>query len=697
MRRSRPRACSVALLTAIAVLTPLAGASATHHQSFGELVRPGVTELISVASDGSQGNGDSGSPCPTADGPSISDDGRFVAFTSLSSNFDKRDVNGSTLPDVYLRDRTSGRTKLVSVSSAGVSLPELPGILKLCQHTEAGTLGSYDPAISGDGRFIAFVSAGQVLDGGGSSSPGLPGAALSAIYVHDRLKGTTELISKAKAEGGLGMPKIANGRSDEPAISQNGRYVSFVSEATNLVETGECSEPWGDVAQVLCGGFVQAYRYDRKTQKMDLVSVTSEGVPADRGVETGSSSRHSLSDDGRSVVFESRSNLTPNDQNLCVGVPLHCTDVFVHDVKAGKTELISVGRDGVSTEANSGLMSGQAQAQAVSADGRFVTFYSDSRGLVPENHPLDSFAVYVRDRKSNRTERITTSSGGYSGSDFSSISDDGRFVLATGPGGPRDFPNVNGTSGYVRHDRKTGQTDFVRIIRYEGELQENGGGWRPVMSGSGRHFVWTSLQPHGPDDKNGVDDVWIRDMGVVPAFGTAFFDPGPKGRIAMADSKRFSSSGLLPLSDADDDSIEAIGGDAEILQARLVYRGKYDDLYARIELDRLTGLGAPLPLGSNPLVVYGIEFRLRGVRYQARIAGGLLPRFGLFRCTHGRCDEEVASLKGGYGTAGESVIATLPVELLGEGQQHRIARVRFFSALGTYELGPQTILDEARL
>lgn len=668
------------VLLALSVL-PLPPALASHHQEFGELVRPGITERVSVASDGTQGNARSGAYC-AVDGPSISDDGRFVAFTSSASNLDPHDLNGGILFDVYLHDRKTRRTSIVSVNDAGTGVPAPEGTEGPCIGTLSGPLGSYEPAISGDGRYIAFVSALQL------TTAGVPGGLpMHAIYVHDRIKGTTELVSMSRTKGELGQPTIADGPSFQPAISQNGRYVTFVSAASNLVDEQTCASSVGGVVAAGCSW--QIYVHDRKTDTTQLVSKTADGAPSPGGVATGSDARHSLSDNGRFSVFVTSSNLTPDDQNVCV-TAIFCDsrDVFVRDIQSGKTELISVGRAGTSTQALSGLLS-PGQAQAISADGRFVVFESNSKDLVPSNTPFGG-SIYVRDRQEGRTERITASTGEYLGGFRASISDDGRFVMQWATGGNAIAGEASGEwsggmTAIVRHDRKTGQTDMVQVDTYKGELQGGNQDWEPSISGSGRHFVWTSLETHGFQDENDDYDVFVRDLGAVDAFGIAFI--GLSDHLQIGDPSD-SVVDVLSIPDADRDSSGIEG--AEVLGARLVYRPSSEDLYLRLEVERLPTM-SPFIVG-DPALLYGFKVYVGETRYEVRMAGGPLPRFGLFRC-ESSC-VEVAKLRGGFGTAGESVIATIPVNLLPSHETIEMCRVGAYSAAGTFDLDSRMYLDQ---
>jgi len=157
----------------------------------------GATERVSVNSSGAQG-------AQVSYAPSISADGRYVAFASRAANLVPGDSNKSD--DVFVHDRQTGRTERVSVNTAGVQ----------------GNASSFAPYISTDGRYVSFTSNATNLVAGDSN-------AVADIYVHDRQTGTTERVSVG---GGSAQ---ADGASGQSAISSDGRYVAFSSDATNLV------------------------------------------------------------------------------------------------------------------------------------------------------------------------------------------------------------------------------------------------------------------------------------------------------------------------------------------------------------------------------------------------------------------------------------------------------------------------------
>ncbi|MBI5606907.1 MAG: FG-GAP repeat protein [Deltaproteobacteria bacterium] len=284
----------------------------------------GQTTRVSVASDGSQGIDNSYSP-------SISGDGRFVAFTSTAANLVPGDKNSGS--DIFVHDRQTGQTTLVSVASDGTQ----------------GNNDSWDPSISGDGRFVAFTSFASNLVPGDTSGR-------YDIFVHDRQTGQTTLVSVA-SDGSQ-----ANDSSYGSSISADGRYVVFQSSATNFVPANTKNG-------------LDIFVHDRQTGQTTLVSVASDGTQAN-----GYSWSPAISANGRYVVFKSyAANLVPGDTN-------GQEDIFAYDRQTGKTTRVSVASDG--TQAN-----GYSWSPAISANGRYVAFGSHATNLVPgdTNGKMDVF------------------------------------------------------------------------------------------------------------------------------------------------------------------------------------------------------------------------------------------------------------------------------------------------------------------
>jgi len=272
------------------------------------------TTRVSVDSSGAEGNDSSWW------GGAMSADGRIVAFWGLASNLVPGDTNYEE--DVFVRDRSTGITERISVSSSGAE----------------GNDQSGWPAISADGRVVAFQSRATNLVAGDTKGH-------SDIFVHDRTTGLTERVS-VNSSGAE-----ATGGSFLPAISPDGRVVAFQSLASNLVP--------GDTK-----GHPDIFVHDRSTGLTERVSVNPSGAEAN-----GWSSESAISADGRVVAFSSYArNLVPGDTN-------NRSDVFVHHRSTGLTERVSVDSSG--TEGNSG-----SGYPALSAEGQLVAFYSKASNLV---------------------------------------------------------------------------------------------------------------------------------------------------------------------------------------------------------------------------------------------------------------------------------------------------------------------------
>ena len=335
-----------------------------------------TSDRVSVDSAAGQGNGNSGSW-----GAAISiDDGRYVAFASSATNLVPGDTNAQ--PDMFVHDRSTGITERVSVDSAG---------------NQANGLNFWGPAISGDGRYVAFASSATNLvpnDTNGEDD----------IFLHDRSTGITERVNVDSAgnqtngySGFLGI-----------AINADGRYVAFDSDATNLVPDDTNGQP-------------DIFLHDRSTGTTERVSVDSAGNQAN-----GWSEVEAISPDGRYAAFTSpASNLVPNDTNTCPDWSPSCLDVFIHDRQTGATQRVSVDSSGNQGNKESG-------GPAISGDLRYVAFWSRASNLVPDD--TNGYGdVFLRDQLNGTTKRISADSDGNQGNATSigtrvAIGLDSRFV-----------------------------------------------------------------------------------------------------------------------------------------------------------------------------------------------------------------------------------------------------------------------------
>lgn len=277
----------------------------------------GETTRVSLSSAHEQANGASSAP-------SISPDGRYVAFVSAASNLVSGDGNG--VADVFVADRVTGRTARVSESSSG---------------SQANGASS-EPSIALDGRYVAFRSDASDLVSGDSN-----GAA--DVFVADRVAGETTRVS----EGVLAAQ--ANGASASPAITPDGRFVAFSSAASNLV--------LGD-----SNGVADVFVADRGTNTGEgpvgglgvFGQTTRVSLTASGGQSSGESSEPAISSNGRAVAFTSAADLTGGGDDNAQ------PDVYVRDRVAESTALAS------------GAMNAASRSPAISADGSYVAFASDA-------------------------------------------------------------------------------------------------------------------------------------------------------------------------------------------------------------------------------------------------------------------------------------------------------------------------------
>jgi cysteine-rich repeat protein len=328
----------------------------------------GETARVSVSSSGEQADGNS-----TANG--ISADGRFVVFDGGVDNLAPGDTNDAS--DVFVHDRLTGETTRVSVSSSG----------------EQANFGSSDGTISANGRFVGFFSGADNLVPGDTNDA-------NDVFVHDRLTGETTRVSVSSSGE---QAHVFFFGSLLPDMSADGRFVSFSSDADNLVpDDFNCCSVGFDV-----------FLHDRLTGETTRLSVSASGEEA-----LGNSIGAAMSADGRFVSFSSdANNLVPGDTN-------GRDDAFVHDRLTGETTRVSVSSSGEQADRLS------LPGQAISADGRFSSFSSDADNLVPGD-TNDASDVFVHDRLTGETTRVSVSSSGEqaAGPSFiNGISADGRFV-----------------------------------------------------------------------------------------------------------------------------------------------------------------------------------------------------------------------------------------------------------------------------
>ena len=283
-----------------------------------------------------------GGPQGGARQPSISSDGRYVAYTSTVSWTQDNDDNAD---DVFRFDRRTETT--IHLSGPWYNDGE----------SISGFANS--PSISGDGNLVAFAS-----DGGDSVVDEDTGSG-TQVFVRDVEADRTSFVSRATD----GRPPRAD--SLDPAISGNGRYVFFASRATNLTPEGGPG----------------LFRHDRRTGDVVMVSVTPTGAAA-----AGASAQPSTTPDGNFVAWTSNApDLVPETAGRIVPAATSRirTEVYIRDIALGETLLVSVSR------ANTGS-AGQSYQPAIGGAGRFIAFASDSEILVADDDN-ETYDVFLRD------------------------------------------------------------------------------------------------------------------------------------------------------------------------------------------------------------------------------------------------------------------------------------------------------------
>jgi hypothetical protein len=690
-------------LVSAVLLTVLPQANAHHDENVYKLNR-GTTERVSVSSTGQEGDQHSGAgTCGGRRGwmYSASNNGRFVTFASKAGNLHPADKNDKMIQDIFVFDRKEKRTEIVSVMPSGLSPDAPPGVtdgFDLCQAVPA--IRSYNPAISGNGRYVAFVSNLPLT---GTNDLEAANLLLDKVFVRDLKKGTTELISRTW-DGSPGVGVEGSGIRGL-TISNDGRFIAFTSDVISI--TKEVCSPTEAPPFIGGGGgsCLQTYVRDRVLNETTLVSKSSAGIAADFGSESPS-----ISGNGRYVAFHSEaSNLVPNDNNLCfqnIQVGPSCSDVFVHDLWKRQTELVSIARDGSHPNGASRLDDWLSAPQAISDDGRFVSFSSFALDLVPANNLADPSHHFVRDRKASRTERVSVSSTGTMLMAFAgapTLSDTGRYLLSSMSGRPAPYLAHDHGGGSHLVDRKTGQVDWVTTgasdaSHHPGDsallIPSVGGNARFVLGSHDKGFVVGN-------DTNDAIDVFVRDIGGLQEIGVSHVGlPATRARLIPRLNAYNTSSGWGTYRDAPDDTSIA-SPVSEILRARVAHRLALRDLYVRVDVERLatadplTGL-LPLPILHTARFEIGdriFELRVQGWGGPAAQGGGI---FGVFDCSEGTCDE-ISRVPGGYGTIGENFVAAIPLRHLDLERGGTIDRLEFTSGTGTYVSGLELRFDGLRV
>jgi hypothetical protein len=413
--------------------------------------------------------------------PTITPDGRYVAFISSASNLVTDDAATLFSESVFVRDLQLATTTLVSRNFSGTARGN-------------SASGWFDPlGISADGRYVVFTSSATDLVATPDNNN------QTDVFVRDLQAHTTALVSITQNGSGVG-----NGSSGSAVMTPDGRFVAFISHARDLV--------------TLDIGFrSQVFVRDLQT------GVTKLATPNRLGTSGGNSDpdfrlEHdmAISSDGRFVAFVSEaSDLVDNDTN---GV---AEDVFVRDTQLGITSLVSVNSGNVASG------NGQSGQIAMTPDGHFVAFLSAADNLVTNDSNLQQ-DVFVRDLQAGSTTLVsvnrsgTAGGNGVSASYFllqtlhrPSISDDGRYISFTSSASDLTFANdTNGGIGslpdvFVR-DRQTGTTSLVSVNN-SGSDSANGTSAYSAVAHDGRSIFYFSGASNlvSYDTNLGVQDLFV--------------------------------------------------------------------------------------------------------------------------------------------------------------------------------------------
>ncbi|HEY1487643.1 MAG TPA: hypothetical protein VGF84_16165 [Micromonosporaceae bacterium] len=423
-------AAATLVLTAVAVAMP----------STALATSAPTTKLVSQSSAGVLGNRSSAEP-------SLSADGRYVAFISNATNLVPGDTNNRI--DVFVRDLSTGSVVRASVSADGVQ----------------ANGNSNQPRISGNGRYVTFSSfATNLVAGDHNKQPD--------VFVRDMVTGVMKMASVGP---GYARP---NGDSAAPSISADGRYIAFISSASNLVA--------GDT-----NGTADIFLRDMTTAVTSRISVTTGALQAN-----GNSDGPSISADGRFIAFDSgATNLVPGDTN---GV----TDVFLRDRTAGTTKRISVGPYGVQAD-------GEVTQPAISADGKYVAFVSEASNLVGTDTDLNGDVV-----------RRTLASGVNVQVAFRTDDLPGSFATGPSISGNGNLVAFTTSSDLLPADTNQNQDVYLRNVSagtYELiSVDQSGGGAgldsaNPAISTQGNRVGFTSSAATlVTGDTNNTEDVFVR-------------------------------------------------------------------------------------------------------------------------------------------------------------------------------------------
>jgi hypothetical protein len=387
----------------------------------------------------SGGSGDSLAPLMTPDG-------RYVVFASLAKNL-VLGTNGLPWPNlgtprvnVYLRDRTNQTTVLVSVNQIG---------------TDGGNGDSYPTAISTNGQFVLFESTASNLVAGDSNNVG-------DIFVRDVVHGVTTLVSVSDTGG------AANGISRSSVMTPDGRYVAFVSAATNLVV--------GDT-----NGIPDIFVRDLQEGVTSLASARAQA-----GTNASSSELPTISTNGRYVAFYSTAT------NVVAGVT-NSGEIFVTDLVAGTTTWVSAAASSIlnSVESTSNALCCNF---SISDDGAYIAYEAVPIGSKGYASSLTGGVILRYGVLTGLTDLINTNALGIlSGSELNThtidMTPDGASVAFIGNVG-----SVYGTTSIEVWNAQS-KTTIATSVGTNGSVPSGLKCYSPALDASGRYVAFFATGP----------------------------------------------------------------------------------------------------------------------------------------------------------------------------------------------------------
>jgi Tol biopolymer transport system component len=420
---------------------------------------------------------------------------RYVAFVSEADGLSGADNDAVT--NVYLRDTATNTVQLISRADGPAG---------------GGANGhSFDPAISADGRYVAFTSEASNLAAG-------TGSGVSHVYVRDTLSGSTAIVDRADGANGA----VANDDSFDPALTvlAGGPRIAFASDADNL-----------DGASTFTQIFHRSFQSD-DTERVSLV----DGSTVTAG--DASSGSPAISADGTAVAFDTAAtNLIPGpDSN-------NARDVYIRTPATNDTRIVSL--EGVT------LGDEDSYAAAIDGDGSAVAFVSEATTWAGAADTSTDQDVYVRTFNPSDELRLVSRADGLSGtkgngpSSNVSISDSGQTMVFSSSSSNLDSPDTNGVSDVFMRSAALGSTPTTSLIsRPAGTVEADGPSTVPSIAGapsatSNFRVVFETLADNmGANDENDFAQVYSRFAGGV------ILPPNPAQYISRPDGSGVFRSGV---------------------------------------------------------------------------------------------------------------------------------------------------------